>query len=287
MKIRPGVAVVAALVTTVLAATPAFAFGSDTFWMSTVQQLLIQKVKDVATNTLNSRIAQIASDSVKQVTDSYYGVQGEIAKNVIAQKNTAEAIAQYKSQSRLNEQAAVVKEALEPANNVCSSMAMSDVVASVNVRVRVAANSNNRSWTQSFLNPQGAGAASTAAAVVGSYDKSIKKYCTDGDEAVGRCHVAENPNPALAGADVNADLLFGSANDASAATYAAGQADALKDFIRRIVGYAPDALASRSVRDEETPQGRAYADMARRYAAFMSMAAYSLNSIIAAHDVQQ
>lgn len=265
-------------------ATPALAY-SDIPWMASVQQAFIQKVQDMATSAINSVITQSGNDVASQVSRSSYGIQAEISKGAIVQKNTSEAIAMYESQERLRIQAIEINEKLRQPATTCASMAVGDNVGKVAAIVQNASSARTRSTTQSILSRP-----SNSVAIIASYDNSMKKYCTQADADLHRCEMGKNgSDKRLAGADVQADMLFNSADPAakSPETYIPGQAAAMKDYVDRIaVSMPPEAIAARSLAEERTPQGKAYAELARRYASFMSMAAYSLNSILSSHDVQ-
>lgn len=210
------------------------------------------------------------------------GIQGEINKGAVAQKNTVEAVATYEAQERLNARAAELNEKMRQPTTTCSSMAMGNQLGKVDAKVKVATSSHSRAATESLLN-----SGSVAANALRSYDNSMTRYCTPADEALGRCKVSKIPNANLSGGDVRADLMFSAADNPASSTYTNGQGEAVRDFIKRITGsYAPEAIATRDPQLEKTPQGKAYVDLSRRYAAFMSMSNYSLNAIAQAHEAE-
>lgn len=206
-------------------------------------------------------------------------VQSEVRNASDVQRKTMEAIAKAEQEERMRTQSIEINEKLKQPASTCATMAMSDNLDKVEARAAAAARTAARAQNNAVLSNT-----NTGSAILGSYENSIRKYCTEADERMGRCKVSSNPEPKLAGADVNADMMFANAADPGSKTYMEGQSDAVGDYIKRITGSVlPESLAARDRRYEETPAGKAYADLVRRYAAFMSMANYSLNSISATH----
>ena len=210
-------------------------------------------------------------------------IQSEIQRKADEQMRNAQAIAKNEQDERLRLQTIEINEKMRQPALTCASMAMSDNLAKIDARVRHAARQASRQQNQSVISNKNAGAA-----VLGSYENAMRKYCTEADEALGRCRVADIPEPKFAGADISADMVFTNAGDPGSKSYMPGQKSAVSDYIKRITGSVlPESLAARDKRYESTPTGKAYADMVRRYAAFMSMANYSLNSIAASHEPEQ
>lgn len=211
------------------------------------------------------------------------GIQGEIAKSAVAQKNTSEAIAQYEAQERFRQQALEVNEKLKQPANTCATLATSNNLGKVEAKVRAAATGATREATTASLST-----VNTGSKILTNYSNSLNNYCTEADERFGRCSTKSIPEPKLAGADVNAGLLFGSASDPASRTYMPGQAKAMRDYISRVTASTtPESLAAVSPKAERTDAGKAYQDMLRTYTAFMSMSQYSLNSIAASYDIDQ
>lgn len=206
-------------------------------------------------------------------------VRSEIRNASDIQVKSAEAIAKAQQQERIRLDTIEINEKMRQPALTCATMAMSDNLGKVDAKARYAASQASREQNQSVISQKNSGTS-----ILSSYDNSIRKYCTVADERLGRCKVSSNPEPKLAGADINADMLFTSAADPASKTYMNGQREAMTDYIKRITGsILPESLAARDKRFEDTPAGKAYADMVRRYAAYMSMANYSLNSIVSAH----
>lgn len=255
-------------------AAPAFAFidgpavvAAVTSW---TQSFMMNQFQNIFGGRLERAFSAIGA-----------GIQGEINKAAVVQKNTAEAIAQYEAQERFRKDALEVNEKLRQPANTCASMATSNNLGKVESKVRAAAAGATRESTSMALSQT-----NTGAKILTTYDKSLKAYCTEADERFGRCAVRSNPDPKLAGADVNADMLFGNAGDPASRTYAPGQAGAMRDFISRVTSSSnPESLAAVNPRAEKTDAGRAYQDMLRTYAAYLSMSKYSLNSIAASYDI--
>lgn len=207
-------------------------------------------------------------------------IQSEIQKTADEQIRNAQAIAKNEQDERLRLQTIEINEKLQQPALTCASMAMSDNLSKIDARVRYAARQASRQQNQAVISNKNAGTA-----VLGSYENAMRKYCTEADEAMGRCRVADIPEPKFSGADINADMVFTNAGDPGSKSYMPGQKTAVNDYIKRITGSVlPESLAARDRRYESTNAGKAYTDMVRRYAAFMSMANYSLNSIAASHE---
>lgn len=112
--------------------------------------------------------------------------------------------------------------------------------------------------------------ANTSAAIGKMYDEHASKYCSQQDADLGRCQVID---PSLQNADVRADTLL------NTPAHAGGQAEAAGAFIRNLTNPTPTQMISRAL--EATPQGKTF--IAGQYIeqARASIAANSLNSLLA------
>lgn len=198
-------------------------------------------------------------------------IEAENNKANTAIKNAIESAADYTVQERTRMALASTAEALIQPANTCSAMAAGEASLKGQSFTRSLATTSAKQDTNALA--YGAPMDTRAA----SLNKRSRTYCTTEDYARGRC---DKPAAAqLAGADIEASYLF-SSPDGTSDTFIKGQKEATNLYIERVLSVkSPDPLKDPAW--ERTPQGRAYVEMQRRYAAINSMAAYSLHSIAA------
>ncbi len=270
------IVVVSATVALVL---PTAAFGLS---LGSITRAVTDSVMQAMMSYVAGPVMMAVNTSMAAATS---GIQGEINKSAIAEKNTAEAIASFEAQERIRLEALRIRESLEQPESTCETMATADALGNATAEVKVNA---YRGAVQASTGgvvvgrhklPSNTGNTSTANYMRRTYDISMTEFCTEEDKQRGRC---EKVGP-LAGADMTGANLFtdGQGNDTQRPDAQTGNAL----FINRIVGGMPPELLA-NPNWEKTPQGMAYVDMVRRYAAFQSLAAHSLNSIATSHAPQ-
>lgn len=199
-------------------------------------------------------------------------LQGEIAKQTQAIRVIQESIASYEIQENLRREAAQTAEKLEQPKFTCQTMAMSEGVHVATNSARQRANQYTQTRVASMLNE-----GSPQKRVSASYERSVKKYCSDFDIKTNRC----KGEPELVGGDINAAFLFGSASNNSL-TYDDKQAEAVDAYIERIVGAPPAALPFKC----ETDQCKAYEEMRKDYVAALSLPTHSMAEISSSYAPQ-
>lgn len=206
-------------------------------------------------------------------------VQGEILKGVAAQKAVMEGIAAYRAQSRLQNKAISLQQDMKQSDQLCQTMDTQDALTAgaTAARARVALDQRKSVYPMSRnLN--------TIATLDSMHKASNESFCTEEEAKLGVCKTTTNPKYVnLAGADQNAMFLFQSrtGGDTYEGTRDAGQVAAVDAYIARVVSGAvpPEQLKVQGSSYEKNARARAYVELFRRYQAFLSMAAYSLNSI--------
>lgn len=206
-------------------------------------------------------------------------VQGEFLKGAAAQKAVMEGLATYRAQSRLQNKAITLQQDMKQSDQLCQTMDTQEALAAgvAKTRARVAVDQRKSVYPVSRnLN--------TVATVDSMHKSSNESFCTEEEAKLGVCKPTTNPKYTnLAGADQDAMYLFQSrtGGDTYEGTRDAGQVTAVDAYITRVVsgGVPPELLKVQGSSYEKNAQARAYVELARRYQAFLSMAAYSLNSI--------
>lgn len=224
-------------------------------------------------------------------------IQGEMNKSAIAQKQVAEGIASYEAEERLRVGAARMTDDLRQPGTMCQTISAANSLNGAASRASARAflasvetvggrpvRRQNLDGSQSATLFQSiAYTSDSQRATLVRHDYVMANFCTDADQARGRCGLHAT-NPELSGADFNASFLFHGSDNSN--TYTPKQETAVNTFIERIVSADPPEVL-RDPRWDATPQGKAYTEMNRRYAAFMSMSAYSLHAIKASHMASQ
>lgn len=257
---------------------------------------VISGVVNWGTSWIGSQIAGMTnflSDNFSKVGSA---IQAEINKSAIAQKNVAEGIASYEAQERLRLAALDSQEKLQQPSNTCAAIATANAMPNADVNTRMEA---FRSTTNTVAggprplrnvdgSPSGrladsiTYASDTQRSIIESHEHTMKNYCTDEDAKRGRCR-KNTSRPELAGADFQANFLFLGTDGRE--TYTPGQDIAVDAYINRVVNVMPPEML-RDPTWERTPQGKAYLELTRRYGAYLSLPAYSLNQIKANHIAQ-
>lgn len=232
---------------------------------------IISGVVNGLVNWFTGWFSSVLEPLIGSVTKS---IQGEITKGATATVGAIEAAADYEVQEMVRQEIATVNESLQQPAFTCQAMGVANATRQADESARLFAIQGTHKDTKAV-----AFNASTDANIANINKRSID-YCTQEDVARGRCRSVSS----LPGADMQASYMFGSP-DGKTDTYANGQVEAVDNYISRVVALTPPQQLD-SPSWERTPQGRAYVEMQRRYAAINSMAAHSLRSIASTHVAQ-
>lgn len=237
-----------------------------------------QLVNTVQQQVMNQLMAKMGVGVEGAVTQSGAAVQGEVLKSAATQKSVAEGLEAYRQQQKVQRDAQTTMESLQQPATTCQTMAAQGSLGNVTQSARASV-----ATSQTRVLKKVGGTTNTMQAVEQSYQATNSTLCTREEAARGICKV--NPQSQdLAGADQNAAFLF-QGKDGST-TYAGGpngpQTTAADGYIARVVAATP-AAQLRNVDYSKSPASRAYIELQRRYTAVLSMAAYSLNQVKAAH----
>lgn len=220
------------------------------------------------------------SYSLRQtIADTNAAISGEVLKSAAAQKSVLEGIAAYRRQAVLQRQAATLQRDMQQSGQLCQQVDSSDALAAGAQKARARAAAG-----QDAVSTAARRNTNTMAVLENSYKASNDSFCSEAEVAQGVCKPTANPKYAnLAGADQDALYLFQSreGGDTYAGSTSAGQVDAVNAYISRVVygGAPPQQLQLTKAAYNKNPHARAYVEMQRRYQAFLSMAAYTLNQI--------
>lgn len=238
--------------------------------VNTVQQQVMQQL-----------MAKMGLGIEGAVAQSGAATQAEIMKSVSAQKTVLEGLEAYRQQESLRVKAQETLESLQQPATTCQTMATQGSLGNVTQTARA-----SLATSQARVLKQVNGNTNTLAAVDATHKVTNETMCTAEEAARGICRM----NPAhkdLAGADQNVAYLF-QGKDGSATFDGAPDgphAKAADSYITRIVAALPPEQLKKA-EYSKSPASRAYVELMRRYAAVLSMSAYSLNQIKAAHTPQ-
>lgn len=220
-------------------------------------------------------------ESLKQaIAESDAAIQAEITKSAVVSKSVAEGLESYRQQVKLQNAAVDLQEALAQPNTMCQVMGSQDALGSGQRNARTGV-----MYGQKLVRATSAQNTNTLAVLNAAHQSSNTKFCTDEEITRGICLATVVPGYSnLSGADQNALFLFQSRSgyDTYEGSRDGAQFDAVNKYITRVVyGVAPpeQLKAVSKASYQKNPQARAYVELQRRYDAFLSMAAYSLNSI--------
>lgn len=256
----------------------------------------ISGISSWATNFITAQSAQFFTTFFDNAAKVGTAIQAEQNKAAIAQKQVSEAIASYEVEESLRVRAEqAVEDARQPAvmcQNVSASNSLTDAESNAAISAFRASMSTTSGSPSKRPNLDGTDSAAVfeSAAYVSDIHRRIlaqsaytaANFCTEADAKRGRCSVNKE-HPELAGADMSAAYLYQGTDNSN--TYTLKQEIAVDAFIDRIAAGAPAELL-RDPEWEKTPQGKAYVELSRRYAAFQSMSAYSLHQIKATRMAQ-
>lgn len=206
-------------------------------------------------------------------------IQGELLKSAAAQKAVMEGLATYRAQSRLQNKAITLQQDMKQSDQLCQTMDTQETLAAGAAKAKSRVATDQRKSVSPMARNL-----NTVATVDSMHKASNESFCTEEEVKLGVCKPTSNPKYAnLAGADQNAMYLFQSRSggDTYEGTRDVGQVTAVDAYIARVVsgGLPPEQLKVAGSSYEKNAQARAYVELSRRYQAFLSMAAYSLNSI--------
>ena len=213
------------------------------------------------------------------ISQTNSAIQGEILKAAAAKKAVLEGVATYRAQSKLQAAVVTLQSDMRQPEQLCQTMETQEVLAAgaQQRRARVAAAQRQAvAGTTRNVN--------TIATLDNAYRATGERFCSPDEVKLGVCVAAKDVKYTnLAGADQNALYLFQSrgGGDTYEGTKDSGQAEAVNAYIARVVsGIGPEQLRLAGKTQYETnPQARAYIELQRRYTAYLSMAAFSLNQI--------
>lgn len=226
-----------------------------------------------AENNLSEQMTRFQTSLEELLIRISNTLQGEIGKQTQAIRSVQESIATYQVQEELRREAATLSEKLEQPAFVCQTMAMSEGIQDASGATRARSAQFTRTRIDAMLNES-----SPATRIANSYDRSVTKFCTAFDIATGRC----KGDPQIINGDISAAHLFGSASGRGL-TYDENQTEAVDAYIERIIGMPPRSLETKC----ETAQCKAFEEMRKDYAAFVSLPMHSLAEISSAYAPQK
>ena len=202
-------------------------------------------------------------------------LKGEFAKSALAKKAVSEGLAMYRGEQRVRSISATQMEKAKQTDLICNEVSSQFELSDKGTIARALVMDNQAVVASRFKNNT-----STSAAMEQSFKSTSAKFCSEAEVAQGICKGAGAPTYAkLAGADQDAMYLFQSSDGAP--TYEGArngpQAQAVDSYISRVVyGPVPSEALSKATPYSSNRAARVYAEMRRRYASLLSMAAYSL-----------
>jgi len=223
--------------------------------------------------------AESDADPSEAISEADMAVRAEIVKAAIAHKAYAEGLEGYRQEQRLNLKAKELEITLKQPSTMCQAVETQDSLLSGYQKSQ----SKMIDGQRSVLKNLGSNV-NTGQTVANLHAATNDRFCSDDEVNLSICKpTTESKYENLAGADQNAMYLFQS-NDGTQ-TYEGerdgAQVDAVNSYISRVVvGVPPEQLKNDGhARYLRSPESRAYAELLRRYKAFLSMSSYSLNQI--------
>ncbi|MFK4705796.1 hypothetical protein ABIC83_002635 [Roseateles asaccharophilus] len=221
------------------------------------------------------------------ISESEGAIRAEVMKAATINKAVAEGLAAYRQQTILQTSAAKLKEDLTQPDAMCSILDSQDAVNGGSSAARAGALRG-----QSLVRKPFSANENTLVTMQASYAATNARFCLAEEEAQGICKVSTTGQYAnLTGADQNALFLFQSRSggDTYEGKHDGAQVEAVNAYITRVVygSMPPEQLRRDKGQFQKSPQARAYAELQRRYSAFLSMSAYSLNRIKESRNPKQ
>lgn len=217
--------------------------------------------------------------AAQAISEAQGAIRAEVLKAATARKAYSEGLEAFRTEQRMRMKAAELADALRQPDGLCQTMDTQDAMATGGRRAQQQVVANQRKAMSALT-----GSKTSAQAVEAAHRATNERFCSAEEAERGVCRLAADGRYAnLAGADQNAMFLFQSREGGN--SYEGGrdgaQADAADAYIRRVVGGVPpeQLRAKGGAAYAQSPQARAYAELQRRYAAYLSMSAYSLNQI--------
>ena len=206
-------------------------------------------------------------------------IRAEILKSVAAHKAYMEGLEANRQQQALALRAVNMQADLVQPNGLCQTMETQNALVAGRQAGQSSILRSQRKVLQSV-----SGNVSTAQTLDAANALSSANFCSKEEVTQGVCkEAADKKYVNLAGADQNAMFLFQARDGTN--TYEGVrddvQVDAVNSYIARVVvGVPPEQLRQRGKATYASNQAaRAYTELLRRYNAFLSMSAYSLNQI--------
>jgi hypothetical protein len=218
-------------------------------------------------------------DPSEAISEAVAATRAEILKAATAKKAYLEGLEAYRQQQTLQLKAEELKDTLRQPGGICQTMETQTGVVAGQRAAQSKIYGGQKLVMQSLANNTNTMQTLDAANAV-----SGAKFCSPEEIDRGVCRAPVDPKYAeLAGADQNAMYLFQSREGVN--TYAGArdgaQVEAVNGYIARVVvGVPPEQLRTKGAAAyRQSPEARVYTEMLRRYNAFLSMSAYSLNQI--------
>jgi len=242
------------------------------------------KILDAAQQKLMEAVMKATGLSLEgTIEQAGAATRAEILKSAMAGKTVAESLESYRQRQALQMLAVKTSADLEQPATTCQTVASQVGIGSAKATARAKVLDTQKKTMHKLGSNT-----NTAATVQDRHNSTNASTCTLSEQTLGVCKVSTDPALRdLAGADHNAAMLFQSKD--GSATYEGGpdgpQAQSVQRYIERVInGIPPEQL--RNTNYKNSPQGRAYAELLRRYNAVLSMSAYSLADIKESHNAQ-
>lgn len=220
-----------------------------------------------------------ATDPSEAIIQADAAIRAEIAKSALVSKAVKEGLEANRQEQAARERVMKSQQLARQTNLMCQMLDTQDAVRKAESEARAAVPGAQRRVLRAV-----ASTPSTVQSVEASHALTSERFCSEVEASLGICSAPTDPRYAgLAGADQEALYLFQARDGSDSYTGGRGgaQYEAVESYIKRaVVGIPPqnlhgfDAAAYAS-----NSQARAYVELKRRYAAFLSMASYSLNRI--------
>lgn len=252
--------------------------GTASAQLAPLYNQLVNTLQQMAVKKLMAKMGLGIEGAVGQAGAA---TQGEIMKNAMAKKAVEEGLEAYRQQENLRRSAQDTMDSLQQPANTCATMATQGSLGNATQSARAAVVTGQEKVMKAVT-----GNTNTIAALDTAYKTTNDTMCTAEEQARGICRM-NSAYRDYAGADQNAAYLF-QGKDGSA-SFEGGpdgvQARAADSYITRVIAGLPPEQLKRAEYGKSSAS-KAYVELMRRYSAVMSMSAYSLNQIKAAHVPQ-
>lgn len=226
-----------------------------------------------------SAFADDDGDASQAISEAEAATRAEILKASLAKKTYMEGLESFRQRQILQLKALELQDKLAQPSGICQTMNTQSSLTYGQQLAQAKVSAGQKTVLASLGNNT-----NTSQVIDSEYQASSSRFCTEVEVARGVCKPTTDPKFSnLAGADQDAMFLFQSKSGASTYDGArdGAQVDAVNGYIKRVVvGVPPEQLHQQGNSFyKKSPQARAYIELLRRYNAFLSMSAYSLNQI--------